>query len=115
MINRCKATVKGTGYHRVGCDRKATKDGYCWQHHPDKVAERLVESADKYAEELAKRKKIRDAQNQYKADLEELYEWSAAKKCERPLKHNGFVTATTCGECVTCKARAWLRKQSDQG
>ncbi|KKM21334.1 hypothetical protein LCGC14_1636420 [marine sediment metagenome] len=33
-------------FHNHRCYRNATKDGYCWQHHPDKVAEREKLSKD---------------------------------------------------------------------
>lgn len=41
-MNRCNKKVR-TG--RLGllehqCMRRAIKDGYCWQHHPDAVKER---------------------------------------------------------------------------
>jgi len=37
----CKKIVSsGTlGIIRNKCARKASKDGYCWQHHPDAVKE----------------------------------------------------------------------------
>lgn len=32
----CKSKVFEAGcFHAFQCSRKATKDGYCWQHHPD--------------------------------------------------------------------------------
>ena len=37
---RCKEEVSDNVFHNHRCYQNATKDGYCWQHHPDKVAER---------------------------------------------------------------------------
>ncbi len=38
-MTNCKERVM-IGYHMRHCARNATKDGYCFQHHPDAVAER---------------------------------------------------------------------------
>lgn len=48
---RCKTEVWG-GYRWHQCPRNATKDGYCWQHHPDKVAKRSKLSEKRYQREL---------------------------------------------------------------
>ena len=46
---RCKERVYGIGvWHDYQCNRKAWKDGYCKQHHPDTVAERRRKSDEKY-------------------------------------------------------------------
>ena len=51
---RCKQTIyKGTWARASQCSRKATKDGYCKQHHPDAVAKRNKEVEERYE---AKRK-----------------------------------------------------------
>ena len=39
----CKERVMH-GYHLSQCSRKAVKDGYCKQHHPDSVAKRKEEN-----------------------------------------------------------------------
>jgi hypothetical protein len=39
MADNCKKGIM-KGWHFGACSRKATKDGYCWQHHPDAIAER---------------------------------------------------------------------------
>lgn len=52
---RCKETLwDAKSWHQYQCSRKATKDGYCKQHHPDSVAERQRKSEAAYEE---KRKK----------------------------------------------------------
>lgn len=43
--------------HMYNCSRKATKDGYCFQHHPDA----LKAKKDKEAEASNRRFKARDA------------------------------------------------------
>jgi len=50
-LEQCKQEDVATGglrmhYHR--CYRKAVKDGFCKQHHPDAVEARRKKSADKY-------------------------------------------------------------------
>ena len=37
---RCKADAYGSAWRSVRCSRRATRDGYCGQHHPDAVAAR---------------------------------------------------------------------------
>jgi len=37
--NKCRA-ILWRNWHSVRCTRKAWKDGYCEQHHPDTKAER---------------------------------------------------------------------------
>lgn len=40
-VVRCKEPHLVRGFGPYGtCKRKAAKDGYCWQHHPDVVRER---------------------------------------------------------------------------
>jgi len=48
MKERCRAIIhSGTlGIIKTQCLRRATKDGYCWQHHPDAVKKR-EEKAEK--------------------------------------------------------------------
>jgi len=45
----CKELVFDSGgWHKYQCSRKAVKDGYCKQHHPDAVAERRKKSEEAY-------------------------------------------------------------------
>lgn len=55
-IEKCKVMVPDRqAWHReCRCTRKATKDGYCKQHHPDAKAERDRISREKY--EIASRR-----------------------------------------------------------
>lgn len=48
---KCKERVSSdTGFGFYPCSRKAWKDGYCKQHHPESVAKRQEESKRKYEE-----------------------------------------------------------------
>ena len=48
---RCKEKV-WEGFHSHRCLRKAVKDGYCTQHHPDSVAKRRAKSEERYQAQL---------------------------------------------------------------
>jgi len=62
---RCKASVTTLGmrfaFHQ--CQRKATKDGWCYQHHPNAVADRRQESVNAYRRKMANRPIVK-ARNQ---------------------------------------------------
>ena len=51
---RCKEEVCGKSrwprYHQ--CQRKAVRDGYCIQHHPEAVKEREIKSRERYEEKF---------------------------------------------------------------
>ena len=53
---RCKEKVwERSGWPRAyQCNRKAVKDGYCKQHHPDAVKEREDKSQQRYEENKRK-------------------------------------------------------------
>jgi len=53
---RCKERVsERTGFGRFyQCQRKAVKDGYCLQHHPDSVKARQAKSEQRYEENMKK-------------------------------------------------------------
>lgn len=47
----CKEKVFDSGgWHRHPCSRRATKDGYCWQHHPDYIKEQNRIQQERYEE-----------------------------------------------------------------
>jgi hypothetical protein len=48
---RCKASVHRG--HSSPCLRKATKDGYCAQHHPDAAMARREASTQRWKQRLA--------------------------------------------------------------
>ena len=50
----CRAKVQ-SGFHRYACSRKAWRDGYCKQHHPESVAKRRVEQEKRYNERTRNR------------------------------------------------------------
>ena len=60
-MNNCKEFVRGEGtwgsFHRHQCNRRAVKDGYCKQHHPDTVAERNEKRNKRYEVNRLKRRK----------------------------------------------------------
>ena len=43
MTEQCKEKIYAN-FITHQCERKATEDGYCWQHHPDAVKKRQEES-----------------------------------------------------------------------
>ena len=47
---RCKASVWKGYFANNRCARKAWKDGYCKQHHPDSIKKRREESRRKFDE-----------------------------------------------------------------
>ena len=53
MSDRCKETVfrQGGSFRGGRCSRKAVKDGYCKQHHPDTVAQRTAETKARWKAE----------------------------------------------------------------
>lgn len=51
---KCKARVTQDSWHSGQCSRKATRDGWCKQHHPEAEAERDAVAKAKY--EAASRK-----------------------------------------------------------
>lgn len=52
--NGCKVKVTPYGqWFEQPCSRKATKDGYCTQHHPDSVKKRHDKQAIKYEADRA--------------------------------------------------------------
>jgi hypothetical protein len=46
---RCKGRV-WSGYRQVGCNRYASVDGYCYQHHPEAVERRREENMQRQLE-----------------------------------------------------------------
>ena len=51
----CKKRVMPNGSYRTRqCSRKAVKDGYCKQHHPDTIKARQEASTKRYEEQRAK-------------------------------------------------------------
>lgn len=53
MSDQCKTEVQDhTGWRWHRCSRTATKDGYCWQHHPDAIEERQEEAMRRLNQKL---------------------------------------------------------------
>ena len=51
-IAKCQKSVYYPGsYHSHPCTRKAWKDGWCKQHHPDTVAERVKKRDERWKKE----------------------------------------------------------------
>lgn len=53
MNEKCK-TLVWTDFHNYQCCRKAVKDGYCKQHHPDTVKARKEKSIQKFEKDSYK-------------------------------------------------------------
>lgn len=68
---RCKMRVYGSSFRGYPCERKAWKDGYCKQHHPDSVKARHEKRQAKWQAEFdakrAARKAAEDAAAKQKA------------------------------------------------
>jgi len=59
----CKETVwhqSGNWGHSIQCSRKAKRDGYCTQHHPDSAKARHKSSKDKWDRHFARKALMRD-------------------------------------------------------
>jgi hypothetical protein len=51
LVDRCKEMVYDPqGWHGQRCSRRAAKDGFCKQHHPDAVRARQEKSAQECKE-----------------------------------------------------------------
>lgn len=92
---RCKQKVWPNGQftsHR--CSRKAVKDGYCNQHHPDTVKERDEKQRLKFQERIDKHpltvahKKIEELKQQHD-DLQ----WALKQIADLDAKNGSLVTA----------------------
>jgi hypothetical protein len=58
---QCKERVTDTtGWHRYRCSRKAVRDGYCNQHHPDTVAARRAKLSARWEQQMADVEKRRE-------------------------------------------------------
>jgi len=47
---KCTARI-WDGFHDYRCSRTATKDGFCWQHHPHAKIERQKKSQERFLEQ----------------------------------------------------------------
>ncbi len=58
---RCQEKMRGKGswggFNRVQCTRKAVKDGFCTQHHPDSKRARAEKQKEKWRAEQEQYKK----------------------------------------------------------
>lgn len=54
---RCRKHVYGGSYMGHQCSRKAVKDGYCKQHHPDAVKAKKEAREKQWEQEWAERKR----------------------------------------------------------
>jgi len=97
-LERCKEQVhnegRSVGFHR--CTRKAVRDGFCNQHHPDTVAERQEAAMARYREAREKDPAVR---------LEKLTQ--LLNEC--PLVLHPPNPNDESGECI-CGQCDWLRR-----
>lgn len=57
---RCQKEIwSGGRYTPTRCERKAVRDGYCTQHHPDSVAKRRNDSEARYKAALESQREAR--------------------------------------------------------
>jgi hypothetical protein len=70
----CKAIVLRRGYWAGRCNRKAAKDGYCAQHHPDTVVNRKAERDAKWIADVNKRMANQAVMEMMKAERDRRYE-----------------------------------------
>lgn len=74
--DRCQKRVYDhTGFHSVRCSRKAVKDGFCKQHHPDTVKARQERSDKAWREKFnnspeMKLKRALEENEKLRAELE---------------------------------------------
>lgn len=66
----CQALMR-RGWHDVQCSRRAVIDEYCTQHHPDNVAARAKERAERERDEL-RLLKLRFYGPQFKDTLQQI-------------------------------------------
>ena len=85
MNDFCKETVfsKGTSFPRPSrCSRKATKDGFCHQHHPDTKTLRQAKADERHKQrqqnsiysQLARLEKINTDQSRIMSEIVEALE-----------------------------------------
>lgn len=83
--DRCKQKLM-KGFHTFSCSRKAWKDGYCKQHHPDSVEERRKKSEQLFEQRIKQNRapydEITNLRAQLAAKEKELDEFGI----ERPMK-----------------------------
>lgn len=116
---RCKERVWSEGMARSHqCNRKAVKDGYCKQHHPDSVKARQEASEARYREQVAKNPyvqltNLKDKYDKLEAQNKEMLEalkqmaYCAShqcgfgcnvEKCPKPLKIQALIARIEGGE-----------------
>ena len=82
----CKARVgePGRSMRTHQCQRKAQQDGWCWQHHPDAIAERDHQSKERWQREIDSRSAPHRKLEQAQAEIVRLTEQRDAllKACE---------------------------------
>lgn len=92
---RCKAQVCDfTSWHWYQCQRKATKDGWCWQHHPDKERARHDASVRRFYEEREV-ERMTNAQTNHEQPIEEIAVVNRAGQlvswvCNNPSRRAGL-------------------------
>ncbi len=75
-------TQSGGMHYTVQCSRKATRDGYCGHHHPEKEKQRAHRARIKFSKMIIEWGLIRNSKNQERAHKENnIREW---------CKENGY-------------------------
>lgn len=112
--DRCKKSVYkayGTGGRFHQCSRKATRDGFCTQHHPDATAVRRAERTARLDAEAAEIKRAHDIREAKAAVVEAAM---AETLCDHgsghaPGSHQAHCDATS-ARIAACDRLAKLRE-----
>lgn len=68
LQDRCQKKIYAGFYHPSRCSRRAIKDGWCKQHHPETIAARHKARNEKFERKWnarIQRQKAKDAENEY--------------------------------------------------
>lgn len=71
MTNRCKADLGSWSVPRP-CRRNATRDGWCFQHHPDAVVQRAVDASRAAQERTEEERRRIVRRGLFEATMDEL-------------------------------------------
>lgn len=93
---RCKESVypsdRDGSFYPHQCERKAWKDGYCKQHHPDSVKERNEKARQRHEQRWEQRNRLE--QKQYD-DYAKAYHAAAMAEIRKEVKalptYNGMI------------------------
>ena len=91
---RCKKGVHSDGMsfaRQKQCSRRAVRDGFCSQHHPEAEAKRNAESRERWQMESRQRQAGYDRQNRAYAALSALEALTDAERAALPDSIRGLL------------------------